>query len=704
MISELTRLPGKIQPSHKARKAALYIRQSTLHQLTEHQESTQRQYQLIVRLEQLGWNKDDVIVIDQDLGSSGSHSQRRAGFASLLQMITRGEIGIVLGLEMSRLARNSKDWHDLFEVCAIFESLIADEDGIFNPNDPNDRLVLGLKGMISEMELHTMKVRLQRGRMNKARRGELFHDAPVGFIKNEKGQLDLDPDQSAQGALREFFRSFEVVGSASGLFHYLAENQIKMPFRKDPQGRHLTEIQWRIPKKTSVLEMLHNPTYAGTYGYGRRKNYHSKNRKKQGAKHLPPDQWTVCLVDHFEGYITWQQYLDNLQRLQGNNSRGKRTSPPRGGQALISGLVFCAMCQRRLAPTYSGKNVSYFCNRHQTMHGVTRCGTALVSRVIDGLVTTQILKVLSPSSLELQFQVIGDEVQRRETVQQQYVHKLERATYAVDLAHRRYEAVDPANRLVAATLEQKWEQALAEKEAATTALEEQKRLVSTTLSRQEQEEMKAACADVENLWDRATILEQKQLVRFLIEKVNVQVENNSDQVVVTIQWTGGFESVHSVVRPVHRFDQLACYDELLKVALELALKGKRSPEIAAELNAQGYRTPRRQRLFSASVTAKLLADDKSAYTQLHHPELGPNDWEVKRLADEISMPIKRLKDWVTKGWAHATQRPFGRTWVIWADEQELSRLKQLRARQAGNNNSNPPKELTRPGIERRVTE
>ena len=259
------------------------------------------------------------------------------------------------------------------------------------------------------------------------------------------------------------------------------------------------------------------------------------------------------------------------------------------------------------------------------MHGVTRCGTALVSRVIDDLATTQILKVLSPSSLELQFQVIGDEVQRRETVQQQYVHKLERATYAVDLTHRRYEAVDPASRLVAATLEQKWEQALAEQKAAAAALEEQKRLVSTTLSQQEQKEMKAACADVQNLWGHATILEQKQLVRFLIEKVNVQVENNSDQVVVTIQWTGGFESVHSVVRPVQRFDQLACYDELIKVALELALRGKRSPEIAAKLNAQGFRTPRRQGLFSASATTKMLADDKSACAQLHYPELGPDD-------------------------------------------------------------------------------
>jgi len=257
----MTLVSAKITAEHLQLGAVLYVRQSTSAQLREHQESTARQYALKNRLVAFGWPDDRVIVIDDDLGTSGSGSVERPGFRRLLKLVTDQQVGIVLGLEMSRLARNSKDWHDLFEVCGIFQTLIADEDGVFDPQDPNDRLVLGLKGIIAEMELHTMKVRLERGRLNKAQRGELFHDVPVGYVLNEQGLPQLDPDESARHVMKTFFDLFESLGSSCALFHHLAEHQIRLPFR-DRSG----PIDWRLPAKSTVYELLKHPLYAGAYG------------------------------------------------------------------------------------------------------------------------------------------------------------------------------------------------------------------------------------------------------------------------------------------------------------------------------------------------------------------------------------------------------------------------------------------------------
>jgi DNA invertase Pin-like site-specific DNA recombinase len=261
-------LSSKITAEHLRLRAALYIRQSTGTQLRDHQESTARQYALRDRLIALGWSRDQVVIIDEDLGVSGSGTAERIGFRRLLKLITDQQVGIVIGLEMSRLARNSKDWSDLFEVCAIFETLIADEDGVFNPVEPNDRLVLGLKGIIAEMELHTMKVRLERGRMNKAARGELFHDVPVGYMLDARGLPILDPDESARHVMKLFFELFQSLGSSHGLFHYLSEHNIPLPFRGNRRDVS-SPIDWRLASKTTVYALLKHPLYAGAFGYRR---------------------------------------------------------------------------------------------------------------------------------------------------------------------------------------------------------------------------------------------------------------------------------------------------------------------------------------------------------------------------------------------------------------------------------------------------
>jgi DNA invertase Pin-like site-specific DNA recombinase len=372
--------------------AALYIRQSTSAQLREHQESTARQYALRDRLISLGWASDQIVVLDEDLGISGSGSAERTGFRKLLKLITDQQVGIVMGLEMSRLARNSKDWSDLFEVCAIFHTLIADEDGIFDPVEPNDRLVLGLKGIIAEMELHTMKVRLERGRINKAARGEMFHIVPVGYVLDGRGLPQLDPDESARHAMKLFFELFRTIGSSHGLYSYLAEHNICLPFREN--CRDLSAgIDWRIASKTTVYGLLKNPLYAGAYGYCRYKRYPLKTNAKRGLKHLPPEQWKVLIKDIHQAYITWDEYEKIQKRMRDNDTVGEGRGTPREGSALLAGIVRCSHCGRRLSASYPHRgHPLYGCGRHHTMAGVSPCYSSIRCAILDEFVESKFLK------------------------------------------------------------------------------------------------------------------------------------------------------------------------------------------------------------------------------------------------------------------------------------------------------------------------
>ncbi|MEJ7589993.1 MAG: recombinase family protein [Planctomycetaceae bacterium] len=486
-----TYVSSKITREHLQRHAILYVRQSTGQQLRDHQESTARQYQLTERLLAFGWPQDRIIVIDEDLGISGSGKATRTGFRRLLKLVTEQQIGIVLGLEMSRLARNSKDWSDLFEVSAIFRTLIADEDGLFDPNEPNDRLVLGLKGIISEMELHTMKIRLERGRLNKAQRGELFHDVPVGFVKGDDGLPQLDPDVSAQHAMRLFFDMFESQGSSHALFQHLAAHDIKLPFRT--RGG---PIDWRLAAKTTVYELLKHPLYAGAYGYGKRKNYSSKDAEKRGKKHLPPEQWKVLIKDRFSAYITWQQYESNQQRLRDNDVRPDRTGPARQGSALLGGIIFCGECGRRMSPLYgSSGRASYNCGRHRTVAGAISCLNSMSASVLDTFVAEKLLEALSPAGVDLSLQVIEDEVARRTQLDTLFAHRVQQARYAADLAQRRYKEVDPANRLVAASLERDWEAAMSALQATSHELDELRSAQPVQLSDAQREHLLSARED-----------------------------------------------------------------------------------------------------------------------------------------------------------------------------------------------------------------
>lgn len=695
-----TTISSKITQEHLARQALLYVRQSTSHQLREHQESTERQYQLTQRLVALGWPLERVVVIDEDLGISGTGKVHRPGFRRLLNLVTEQQAGIVLGLEMSRLARNSRDWQELFEVCAIFRTLIADEDGLFDPNDPNDRLILGLKGIISEMELHTMKVRLERGRLNKAQRGELFHEMPVGYVRNEQGLAAHDPDASAQHVMRMFFSLFESVGSSHALFHYLAEHDLKLPFRE--RGG---PIDWRIPAKTTVYELLKHPLYAGAYGYGVKTNYRSRAGNQSGKKHLPPNEWKVLRKDQFPAYITWQQYEANQERLRDNDARGDRTGVPRKGSALLTGMVFCERCGRRLSPVYnSAKTVSYHCIRHRTVAGATSCQNGISSETLDSFVSEKLLEALSPAAVEFSLQVIEDESTRREQLETLHLHRVQQAQYAVDLARRRYQAVDPANRLVAAHLEQDWETALLELQRVTRELEQLRHTQPVPLLEEQRQQLLDACRNVSTLWSsQASLTDRKQIARLLLKRVTVQVANDSERTQLTLDWSGGFQTEHEITRPVTSYVQLESFSQLQNRILTLTKAGHSAPETARILADEGYRSPREQRPVSAFMVQKLLAEPRCV-RELNEPHLSQDQWRSEELARKLKIPEKRLKYWVTRGWVTAIQRPHGRTWVLFANSVELRRLRKLVKSQTGQGSPAPPETLRKPtAISRKVS-
>jgi DNA invertase Pin-like site-specific DNA recombinase len=690
-------ISSKITSEHLQLQAALYIRQSTGAQLREHQESTARQYALRDRLTGLGWAQNQIVVIDEDLGLSGSGTADRVGFRRLLKLITDQQIGMVIGLEMSRLARNSKDWSDLFEVCAIFQTLIADEDGVFNPVDPNDRLVLGLKGIIAELELHTMKVRLERGRMNKASRGELFHDVPVGYMLDSRGLPVLDPDESAQHVMKLFFELFQTLRSANGLFHYLSEHNIRLPFRENRRDGSCS-IDWRLPSKSTVYGLLKHPLYAGAFGYRRLCKYSKKTQGKQGKKYLPPDQWKVLIKNLHPAYISWEDYEGIQQQLSENDNVGDRRGIPREGSALLAGIVRCSHCGRRLSPSYpSSFQPIYRCGRHRTIAGVSPCCSSIRCTTLDDFVESRILEAIAPAGVELSLRVIEDEESRRTQLDTLYAHRVEQARFRVESSERHYRHVDPANRLVAARLEKEWEASLAELESASQQLSQFRNATPVQLSKSERDRLHQACADMTVIWrSEASLVERKQIARLLLQRVDVDVQNNSEQVHVTLHWSGGFESVHKIARAVRKFDQLDGYQNLIDRALELTLSGCSAPQAAETLQREGYRCPRKMKAISASTVTRLLLQNPMACKQLNAPDLLPDHWLADDLARRLCMPTKRLKDWVTRGWAIAAQRPHGRVWIIIADEQEVERLQALARRQEGQGRPLPPEELRIP--------
>ena len=453
----------KITPVHLKRKAILYVRQSTMRQVYENSESTIRQYALKEKLVSLGWPAENITVIDSDLGQSGAETSGRDGFKQLVADVGSGEVGAIASIECSRLSRSSSDWGRLMEICAITQTILIDDDGIYDPNNFNDRLLLGLKGTMSEAELHFIHARMRGGALNKVKRGELKVPLPIGYIYDEAGGVIKDPNLEVQNSVRLFFEAFRICGSAHRMMSYYRKNGYKIPKNPD-SGFANREIRWENLSSSRAVDMLHNPAYAGIYAYGQNQQIYTVNGKKIRRK--PVDEWYICIKGHHECYISCEEYDRNQKKLVSNNNNSTSVPPAREGNALMQGIVICGKCGLKMTVQYkhqeSGVTPYYVCDdraKHYT--GGSVCQRVHGTR-LDEAISKLILERMTPMAVQAAIQVQKELEQRRAASDNYFILKVERARYDMELARKRYMSVDPSNRLVAFELEKLWDQKISE--------------------------------------------------------------------------------------------------------------------------------------------------------------------------------------------------------------------------------------------------
>jgi DNA invertase Pin-like site-specific DNA recombinase len=674
---------SKILDHHLDRLAIVYVRQSDPQQVLNHRESRERQYALADHAVALGWPRNRVMVIDDDQGQSGRTADQRYGFQRLLAEVTMEHVGLILGIEMSRIARNNKDWHNLLEMCAIFGTILSDEDGVYNPQDTNDRLLLGLKGTISEFELVTMRNRLERGRLHKAQRGELFHRVPTGYVKLSTERVEMDPDEQVREVVQLIFDKYDEFGSAWGVFHYLIRNNVRIGFRPF-HGPNRGNLEWRRPVLLTVFQILRHPIYAGAYSYGRRP--HKRIRSATGDRTsagnwVPMDQWKVLILDRLPAYITWDHYLANQESMRQHRSGPGSKGSPRDGSALLTGLIVCGNCGRCLQASYRTQHRAYYsCVRH--LHeGTEQTCFGLKAAVVDDLVKQQVLLALEPAALELSCRAIEDVRRDRARLDKHWKQLLERARYEAEDAERRYRAVDPENRLVARSLEQRWEETLRAERQVRDDYDRFLREQPPQLTHEERARIAALSSDLPALWHapQTTHKDRKEIVRHLVEKVVVHVKNDSEYVDVAIHWQGGFVSQHEVVRPVKSYEKLRDFDKLMDQIVTLRHEGHTAAQIADCLNREGFSPPKRCGGFFPELVHQLLKRRGLANEKSYTDQLGPHEWWLPKLADQIPVSAGKLADWARRGWLHSRKTPAQRLWVLWADKQELNRLRKLAA-------------------------
>jgi DNA invertase Pin-like site-specific DNA recombinase len=709
-LSELSNSPArpsKIQPWHLERLAFVYVRQSSPYQVMFNKESAEVQAKLRDRAIAWGWPPSRVIVITDDQAQSGTSAQGRTGFQRILTEVNLDHAGIIFGFQVSRLSRANSDWYHLLERCAVFHTLLADQDGLYDPTLYNDRLLLGLKGTMSEAELHFLGQRLHEARLNKARRGELFTTVPIGYVRLPPGdRIALDPDEQVQHVVRLIFDKFDELGSVGAVLRYLVRNQIKLGVRVQ-SGPDAGRLDWHAPVRSTLNKILRHPIYAGCYVYPL--NHDDPRRKKpdhpySGRTRVERLTWEVMIPDKVPAYITWERYLANQDRLAANRCLPSAAGAPRGGPALLSGLVDCGRCGRRMRVAYHAKGapVYYLCNHRAVACAEPVC-QSLAGGALEELVTAQVFRALEPAAMELHAAAVADLQRERQERDQHWQQRLERAGIEAERAARQYHAVEPENRLVARELERRWEQALREQRELE---EEYHRFVARTpreLTDADHQRIEALAANVPEYWhDPNTPIQDRQIIiRSLVERITVAVRGRTEWVDVTIRWFGGLETRHEVRRPVQKYQQLSNYQRLRARLAELQRTGATAAAIAERLNAEGFHPPRGPVQFDRHVVHRFLAREglsgPGANQRVAAKDLGPQEWRLDDLARELRMPAHTLRHWQYRGWVLARKTAeINGCWILWADEAELERLRRLRAWRRGGYDQVRPPELTTP--------
>jgi DNA invertase Pin-like site-specific DNA recombinase len=638
----------KVTAEHLRRDAHLYVRQSTLRQVLENTESTARQYALRQRAIALGWPNERVVVIDTDQGQSGASAADREGFQRLVADVGMGRAGIVLGLEVSRLARNNADWHRLLEICALSGTLICDEDGLYDPGEFNDRLLLGLKGTMSEAELHFIRARLRGGQLSKARRGELQMGLPVGLVYDPAGRVVLDPDTGVRDAIRHVFTVFTRTGSARAVVQEFNACDLLFPVRIRT-GAHKGELAWMPLKHWRVLRTLHNPRYAGAFAYGRRRERRSVNGKKTFDT-LPREQWTALIPDTHPGYISWDQYETNQRLLLGNaqaHGAERSAGPAREGPALLQGLAICGRSGRRMTVRYHtrrGVDVpDYQCLREAIQDGARRCQT-IPGAGVDAAVGQLLLDTLTPLALEVALTVQAELETRAAEADALRRQHVERARHRADLARRRYLAVDPDNRLVADSLEADWNDALRALQVAHDDYEKASAVAAGALTDAHTARIRALAADFPTLWsDPATPQrERKRMVRLLIEDVTLV---KTDSIHLHVRFRGGQTESLTIPIPPKAWQARQTHPDAL-AALDRLLDDHTDAEVADLLNERGHRSGENK-----PFTARIVLDLRGSNALPSHAERlrAKGLLDISEIAERLGVHPSTIKAWHRAG-------------------------------------------------------
>jgi DNA invertase Pin-like site-specific DNA recombinase len=539
----------KITEHHRSRPAYIYLRQSTPSQVRHHQESSERQYALREKAVELGWSESLIHTLDRDLGKTGTEMAGREDFKTLVAEVSLGQVGAVFALEVSRLARSNLDWHRLLELCALTETLVIDEDGCYDPADFNDGLLLGLKGAMAQAELHFLHVRLQGGKLNKAKKGELRFPVPVGLCYDEQGRITLDPDEEVRGAVATVFRLFRQTGSAFGVMQRFAESGLRFP-KRAYGGAWDGKIIWGRLTHSRVLSMLKNPSYAGMYVFGRyqyRRQISPEGGVQKRIHAVAMADWRVSLKEHHEGYITLEEFLKNQERLEKNRTNGEETllaGPARDGLALLQGLLMCGTCGHALTVRYTGNGgiyPCYLCNRLRRDGEARKDCMSFRCDLLDAAIAEEVLQALQPAEIELALAALQELESRDRNISRQWQMRLERAEYEAALAERRYQEVDPSQRLVASTLERRWNDALQQveelKQQAAEFLHQQARVATA----EQKAKVLALARDLPWLWHAPTTLakDRKRMLRLLIKDITVEKPLHPKQLLAHIRWQGG---------------------------------------------------------------------------------------------------------------------------------------------------------------------
>lgn len=628
-----------IHPHHLSRTAVVYVRQSTAKQLVQHQESTRRQYQLAERAAGLGWAQPRIQVIDDDLGQSGTHSTQREGFQRLVAAISLGEVGLVLVTEVSRLSRLNSDWQRVLELCAVFETLIADDDGLYDPRDPNDRLVLGLKGTLFAAELHILRARMRGGLLNKARRGALALRLPVGYRRLRDGTVVLDPDEQVHTTLQTLFAQFALLKAARAVQRFFLEHELQMP-RYVQSGLDAGQLRWVTPTYQMIQQVLTNPVYAGLFVYGRRieQVQPSADPSDPPRIHLhrrAEAEWETVVPGIYPAYISPEQYAANRQMLRDNlyNFAQRRMGAPREGPALLQGRLVCGRCGRRMTVSYGADSATYVCRHAQNTYAAAQC-QAFPRTHLDQAVRDLFLAAVHPARLETLLAALDRLEDERQATEHQWQLRLERARYAVRLAQRQYDAVDPDNRLVARELETRWNEALRALQELERTYAAAQRTALAPLTAEEQQTVRQLADDLPALWDAptTTAADRKRLLRVVIQEVTLTANDATEQprqAKLTILWSGGATTTHLVTCPPrgwHCTTDAGLLDQVRTLA-----QHQPDHQIAQTLNAAGLPT----------ATGKPWTAQRVAVIRSQHaiPTACPVDPTVERRGDGL-VPVR----------------------------------------------------------------